>query len=218
MPPPPTNHERVFRPRLPWKVRLSMIGLSAFGALCAFMAVVDPTDWPLKLLVAGLFGLLPASAWLVVPQEVVFGDAITIRRRLLADKRIEYRDITGFGLGRLVARKGHLSWRQFDNGSEVEEVMDRLIEAGMIRLGRLDHDVMTKDIAALEAAYITTMVSTVVAIAWAALLFFDLIPAAWYEGYPNWVFRAAIPICVFTVTYLVAFYWRYYWRHRGRAA
>ena len=211
MPPPtPPGSEWVFRPRLPWKERLALLGCGAFAALGLFLAVAEPDATLTALLCVGFFGGLGLLVWLAVPRAVIFGDAITIRRRLRADKRIEYRDITGFGLGRLVARNGRLSWAQLENGSEVDEAVDRLIEAGVIPTDQLDDRALTNDVAGLEAGVV--MVGVLVVLS--ALLFFGVVPSSWFDGYPSWVLELVVPLAVFGVAFLVIRYWRY----RGPAA
>lgn len=195
----------VFRPRFPWKVRLSFVVIAIAAASGVFIAAVDPDARPMGLLVAATFGGMIVYALLSVPRSVVFGDALIIRRRLRSDKRIEYRDITGFGFGRLVARTGRLRWASFDNASEASEAFDRLIDAGVISEAQLDDRALRNDLASLEAS----VWEAVVLFGLTALLFFGVIPLSWLDGYPDWVFRIVLPLGTLAALFMIIRYWRY---------
>lgn len=195
----------VFRPRFPWKVRLSFVAVALLAAVGVFMAVVDPDARPMGLLIAAFSGGVIVYALLSVPRAVVFGDALIIQRRLRPDRRIEYRDITGFGFGRLVARTGRLRWASFDNASEASEAFDRLIDAGVIAEAQLDDRAARNDLSFLEASVWTA----VVLFGLAALLFFGVVPLSWLDAYPDWVFRVVLPLGTLAALFLIIRYWRY---------
>ena len=142
-------------------------------------------------------------SWLAVPVEVVFGDAIIIRRRFQPDRRIEYGDITTIGVSRIAADSGRFGWAPFENGGEVDEMIGRLIQSGVISQSQLDDDAVDKDISAWFAASVTQIIMSLLAI----LLSVGLISMNWIDMFPPWLVVATLPVVVLLVAYLVIRRW-----------
>lgn len=200
MPPPDPPVSWTFRPRLTRRVRLAFFVCSAFTAVGLFLAVVEPDARAVGLLCVGVFGGLPAYGWLTLPRAVVFDEAaLTLRRRVLPDRRIAYADITSFGIGRLVARTGRFHWTPYANADEVEDAFDRLVDAGRISTEQLDGRALLNDHLQVRAL----VVGFGVTVGIAALLFVGVIPSSWLAGAPDWVLEVVLPLAVYGLTFLV---------------
>lgn len=204
MPPsvPPVD-EIVFRPRYPAKVRLAHAGSVVFALLGLLMLPITPEEPYLGLLTFTFFGGLAAVVYLR-PREVRFGDAITIRRRVLSDKRIAYSDVTDIGLGRLKAGRHGLNWAQMENGEELDEAVWALVERRVIPEQQLEGKAFRSDLAGVYSAIIASVVIPVLGF----LMWFGIIPTEWYTDLPGWARGFIVPFGIFLGLYFII---RYGW-------
>lgn len=144
---------RTVRLRLPWRTRVAFWGCAAFAAVGLVLAAVEDVGGLLPALFFG--GLALAGLWL--PREVTFGpDALVVHRRWGRPLRIAYADVTGVGLGRLVARRSgggraRFGWAPFENGHEVVRALGDLDAAGLLPPDVLDGDLLWRDLTAMRA-------------------------------------------------------------------
>ena len=143
-------------------------------------------------------GLIGGGGWLLLPRKIVFDDAIVVERQL-SIKRIAYTDITDLGVGRLKARWGGISWMHMDNGEELQEIINRLIEDGVINPNRLEGKAYSHD----AAAYIAFAIAGVVLPAIGLFLWVGVIPSGWLALYPDWVLQVVFPLGTTFVIYLI---------------
>jgi len=200
---PPNAPLNVFRPHILFQTRLAFVGCGAAGLFGVYIAVTEPIEWALGLSLASFFGLC-STLWFFLPHEIVFADAITLRRRLLNDKRIEYGDITSIGLGRFTSHKGSFRWSELKNGLEFSRILNELIESGVISEHQLDDRVNIEESAQLYAAIAWSVITGTLGL----LLWIGLIPASWIAGYPGWVIELATPLAILGIAYL---FFRFVW-------
>ncbi|MEO0556573.1 MAG: hypothetical protein AAF170_00175 [Bacteroidota bacterium] len=193
----------MFHPQLSWKTRLSGLACLLFVALGVWIMASDSENLILGLFVAITFSVF-AILYFILPREIVFSDVITIKRRLLADKRIEYNDITSLGIDYLKARHGGLRWSAFENSGELWNLFDELMEAEMISEDQLDESASLNDLAWLYAGATWTIALTILL----ALLWLGLIPDPWMSGYPDWMIELVAPFAILGIVYL---FFRFVW-------
>lgn len=180
------------------------------------MVVLDPTDWTGWLLILAPCGGLAAALLFVLPREVIFDEAITVRRYLFPDRLIPYGDVTDIGIGRLKSRKGRLAWSGATNSYTFDAILSGLIRRGKIRESQLEGKIFVDDMAGLYAVGIGWVVAPVVL--W--FLRSEAVQSAWYTKLPEWAQDPGMPFSVACATLLVYFPIRYWWlgdhRHNQR--
>ena len=193
--------QRTIRLRLPWQTRVAFAVCAVFGVLGLVLAY-DAEARTAGLLSAAFFGGLALASG-VIPRKVAFGaDGFTLRSPLRAARYIAYRDITGFGLGRLKARGARFGWMPYENAAEVEEAFDALVADGSIPLDSLSDGLVEADLAGLEASAfgLYALVGAAVVLSVLALSGVPLWDA------PEWVYQVVLPLGVFGGTTGAA-YW-----------
>lgn len=132
--------EILYKPKYNGSMRFAMILYPVWVGLFAFFlyqAIVTRSYNPQGFL-AAIFGLMTVSVPFRVFREVRFGDHITVKRHLLPDLVIEYKDITSFDKMSLsTPRTGIAIYMLTPNSlDEFERIVHSLVSARKIKLKR----------------------------------------------------------------------------------
>jgi hypothetical protein len=133
-----TKSETIYKPKYNGSMRFAMIlypvwlGLSGYFL---YQAIVTRSYNPQGFL-AVIFGIMTISLPFRVFREVRFGDKITVKRYLLPDLVIEYKDITSFDkMGLSTPRSGISIYMLMPNSlDEFERIVHGLMSARKIKL------------------------------------------------------------------------------------
>ena len=133
-----TKPETVYKPKYNGSMRFAMILYPVWIALFVYFlyqAIVTRSYSPQGFL-AVVFGIMAISLPFRVFREVRFGDRITIKRYLLPDLVIEYKDITSFDKMSLSTPKAGIALYMltYDSHEEFERIVHNLMSARKIRL------------------------------------------------------------------------------------
>ena len=133
-----TKPDIIYKPKYNGSMRFAMLLYPVWAALTAYFIyqwIVTQSFSPQGFL-AIVFGIMTISLPFRVIREVRFGDRITVRRYLLPDMVIEYKDIIAFDKLRLDARNKGISLLMFSHESleEFEKIIHNLINARKIKL------------------------------------------------------------------------------------
>jgi hypothetical protein len=128
--------EIVFRPRYPFRVRMSVY-LYPIGVIaCIFfiiMAISSHSIFPYAIY-AIIFGFTVLSMPMIIFREVRFGEAIVVKRYFMPARTIQYEDVTDFTPRGLVARHGGLPLVNLQNRAEFDKIIKRLVTQHKIQL------------------------------------------------------------------------------------
>lgn len=130
--------ETIYKPKYNGSMRFAMVLYPVWVVLTGYFIYqwyVTHSFNPQGFL-AVVFGLMAVSLPLRVFREVRFGERITVKRYLLPDLTIEYKDITSFNKLGLKASKRGISLYMLNQDSleEFEKIVHRLMSAKKIRL------------------------------------------------------------------------------------
>ena len=121
--------EIVFKPRYPFRIRMSVY-LYPIGVMaCIFfviMAIISRSVFP-YVIYAIIFGFTVLSMPMIIFREVHFGEAIVLKRYFLPARIIQYEDVTDFTMRGLVAKHGGISLANLQNRAEFEKIIKRLV-------------------------------------------------------------------------------------------
>jgi hypothetical protein len=133
-----TKEEIIFKPRYPFRVRLTVY-LAPLGLLaCVFftwLALITGRLFP-NLLFAFIFGFTTISMPMIIFREARFGEAIVVKRYFLPRIIIQYKDVTGWGPRGLSARHGGIPLANVQNSKEFEAIIQRLAAQRKINLSK----------------------------------------------------------------------------------
>jgi hypothetical protein len=133
-----TKSETIYKPKYNGSMRFAMIlypvWLGLFGYFL-YQAIVTNSYNPQGFL-AVIFGIMTISLPFRVFREVRFGDKITVKRYLLPDLVIEYKDITSYDkMGLSTPRSGISIYMLMPNSlDEFERIVHGLMSARKIKL------------------------------------------------------------------------------------
>lgn len=173
------------------------------GLLGLYIAISDPTERALGIIIASFFSLGLAH-WFFSPYEIVFEEAIFLKRRLLKDKRIEYGEVTSIGIWRFASHRGGFRWSGLKNGPEFARILDELIESGQISEHQLDDRVTLGESAEIYAVIAWLTITATLGL----LLWTGIIPTSWISEYPDWVIELVAPLTILGIAYL---FFRFVW-------
>jgi hypothetical protein len=133
-----TTPEIIFKPKYNGSMRFAMILYPVWAGLFAYFlyqAIVTRSYTPQGFL-AVIFGLMTISLPFRVFREIRFGEHITVKRYLLPDLVIEYKDITSFNKMSLSTPKTGISTYMLLPHSldEFERIIHNLMSARKIKL------------------------------------------------------------------------------------
>ena len=147
----------LIRPVLPWRARISLLAVSLLLPLGIWVMIVAPDE----RVMGGILIALPLWAvygWTRMPREVIFDQAIVIRPRWGRETKIEYRDITAFGIGRLISKTGRLGWWHFANAYEFDRAARWALRSARIRPRQLSRGALQTDLSAVSAMMWTKLI------------------------------------------------------------
>ena len=195
--------EKVFHPRYPLKIKLAWVGSLVFAATGLLVLVSDlPANLGSQESLTGIacvvfFGFCAAS-WFLRPKKIEFSSvAITIRRRLLPDKRINYAEITDVGIVRLKAENGGFAWGPMENGYELTKIVNELIEEGTIPEYALEGEAVIEDLSGIYAIGTAGIFLMIIGF----MMWFGLLPSRWLLRCPDWVVELVLPLGVLFILY-----------------
>jgi hypothetical protein len=130
--------ETIYKPKYNGSMRFAMIAYPVWVGLTLFFLyqwIVTGSFNPQGFLTV-IFGLMAGSLPFRVFREVRFGDRITVKRYLLPDLVIEYKDITSYNKFSLsTPKKGiALYMINYDSLDEFERIIHRLMSSRKIKL------------------------------------------------------------------------------------
>ncbi len=130
--------EIVFKPKYNGSMRFAMILYPVWAGLFIYFGyqfAVTRSFNPQGLL-AVIFGLMTISLPLRVFRELRFADQITVKRYLLPDFTIEYKDILEFNVTEIRGRKAGVSllMMNHDNYKELEQILQRRLAEHKVKL------------------------------------------------------------------------------------
>ena len=154
----------VFEPEYGWKAGL---GFALFPIAAVVLAVIVLPD-PLADIELTMAAVISAAFSLLIPRalvkEIRFGQVITVHRFLLPPKSIAYSDVVDVGGTGLKARGGGFGWIGYRNGKQLAQIVEALVEKGVIREEQLEGEAVLGEVSSLYAAMITAVLSPVVAL------------------------------------------------------
>ena len=131
-----TRAEIVFKPRYPFRIRMSVY-LYPIGVIaCIFfvvMAIISRSVFP-YVIYAIIFGFTVLSMPMIIFREVRFGEAIILKRYFLPPRIIQYDDVTEISPRGLVARHGGIPLANLQNRAEFDKVVKRLVAQHRLNL------------------------------------------------------------------------------------
>ena len=130
--------EIIYKPSYNGSMRFAMILYPVWIALFVYFlyqAIVTRSYSPQGFL-AVVFGIMTFSLPFRVFRQVSFGDRITVKRYLLPDQVIEYKDITSFDKMSLSTPKTGISLYMltYDSHEEFDKIIHNLMSARKIKL------------------------------------------------------------------------------------
>ena len=130
--------EIIYKPRYNGSMRFAMILYPVWIALFvyfAYQAIVTRSYNPQGFL-AVVFGIMVFSLPFRVFRQASFGDKITVKRYLLPDLVIDYKDITSFDKMSLSTPKTGISlyMLNYDSHEEFEKIVHNLMSTRKIKL------------------------------------------------------------------------------------
>ena len=133
-----TKPETIYKPKYNGSMRFAMLLYPVWLGLFVYFlyqAIVTRSYNPQGFL-AAIFGIMTVSLPFRVFREVRFGDNITVKRYLLPDLVIEYKDITSFDKMSLSTPKTGISIYMLtpDSLDEFERIVHNLMSARKIKL------------------------------------------------------------------------------------
>ena len=130
--------ETIFKPKYNGSMRFAVILYPVWVGLFLYFlyAAIITRSYNPQGFLAVVFGLMAISLPFRVFREVSFGDKITVKRYLLPDLVIEYKDITSFDKMSLSTAKAGISLYMLSHDSleEFERVIRNLMSARKIKL------------------------------------------------------------------------------------
>ena len=133
-----TKPETIYKPKYNGSMRFAMLLFPIWVGLSLYFLYqwyVTHSFNPQGFL-AVVFGIMAISLPFRVFREVRFGDKITVKRYLLPDLIIEYKDITSFDrISLTTTKKGiSLSMINYDSLEEFESIIHSLMSARKVKL------------------------------------------------------------------------------------
>ncbi len=133
-----SNNEMIYKPKYNGSMRFAMILYPAWVGLFIYFIyqwIVTRSYNPQGLLTV-IFGIMALSLPFRVFREVRFTDRITVKRYILPDLIIEYKDITAFDKMRLDTPTRGISLYMINHDSlgEFENIIHSLMSARKIKL------------------------------------------------------------------------------------
>ncbi len=130
--------EIVFKPKYNGSMRFAMYLYPVWAGLFIYFGyqfAVTRSFNPQGFL-AVIFGLMTVSLPLRVFRELRFADQITVKRYLLPDFTIEYKDILEFNTAELKGRKAGISLMMMnqDNFHQLEDILQKRLAERKIKL------------------------------------------------------------------------------------
>ena len=133
-----TKPETIYKPKYNGSMRFAMILYPVWVGLFVYFlyAAVTTRSFNPQGFLAVVFGLMVISLPFRVFREVSFGDKIIVKRYLLPDLVIEYKDITTFDKMSLSTPKTGISLYMLSQESlqEFERIIHNLMSARKIKL------------------------------------------------------------------------------------
>lgn len=133
-----TKPETIYKPKYNGSMRFAMILYPVWVGLFVYFlyAAVTTRSFNPQGFLAVVFGLMVISLPFRVFREVSFGDKIIVKRYLLPDMVIEYKDITSFDKMSLSTPKTGISLYMLSHESlqEFERIIHNLMSTRKIRL------------------------------------------------------------------------------------
>ncbi len=132
--------DTIFKPKYTLSMRFALLLYPAWLGLAIYFAyqwAVTGSFNPQGFL-AVVFGLMSISLPLRVIREIRFGEAIVIKRYLLPDIVMEYKDVTGFNTLEIKTQNANMTLLMMtpESFGELEQMMNRLMSAKKIRLAK----------------------------------------------------------------------------------
>lgn len=133
-----TKPETIYKPRYNGSMRFAMLLYPVWVGLFMYFlyAAITTRSFNPQGFLAVVFGLMVISMPFRVFREVSFGDKIVVKRYLLPDLTIEYKDITSFDKMSLSTPKSGISLYMLRQESldEFEGIIHSLMSARKIKL------------------------------------------------------------------------------------
>ena len=133
-----TKSETIYKPKYNGSMRFAMILYPVWLVLFGYFLyqAIETRSYNPQGFLAVIFGIMTISLPFRVFREVRFGDKITVKRYLLPDLVIEYKDITSFDkMGLSTPRSGISIYMLMPNSlDEFERIVHGLMSARKIKL------------------------------------------------------------------------------------
>ena len=133
-----TKPETIYKPKYNGSMRFAMILYPVWVGLFVYFLyeVITTRSFNPQGFLAVVFGLMVISLPFRVFREVSFGDQIIVKRYLLPDLIIEYKDITSFDKMSLSTPKTGISLYMLstESSQEFERIIHNLMSARKIKL------------------------------------------------------------------------------------
>jgi|SRR5215216_3095384 len=130
--------EIIYKPKYNGSMRFAMILYPVWIALFGYFLyqVIMTRSYSPQGFLAVVFGIMVFSLPFRVFREITFGDKIIVKRYLLPDLVIEYKDITSFDKMSLSTPKKGISlyMLSYDSLKEFESIIHNLMSARKIKL------------------------------------------------------------------------------------
>ena len=190
--------EIVFRPKYERRYRWSVLGVAIMVALGVPLSLSSGDPWLWGAL--AVLGLMVALVPFVYLREVRFGRHITLRRYLLPDLVYSYDDVRDIGLFGFRLGRRTVQWTLMENGAELANTVDELVESGVIPEDQLDGKLVSHEVSEGVSVIYGSVLGLAVA---AAVVLFG-----WYpSSIPPRVFGGLIALVSLGVVYVAHRWW-----------
>jgi hypothetical protein len=141
------HEETVFKPRYSPLVAYAAVGLPLvfIGLLCAGANLVSHTSTAAWLLLL-LLGIMAALYPFFVIRRIYFREKLVVRRFLLPDQYLDYRNIVEIGPTSIKTRQGRVRLGRLQNPGELQEMIQRWQAAKLLRAAQKKDDPAVPDL------------------------------------------------------------------------